>query len=140
MKKLHLVLILPCLLIGLPAIAQETSLLPQTQGDVSYVSGGVGDDERNAMKAMRADYNLNLLFKVKGSGEYVSDVKVTIKDAKGAVRLETVADGPWLYVKLRPGSYSLSADRDGHVIDKKLKLSGRKLTYLEIAWPAESGD
>jgi hypothetical protein len=81
-----------------------------------------------------------LLFSVQGSGEYISDVKVSIKDFNGVVLLETIADGPMLYVKLRPGRYSLSADRDGHVIDKKVSLKGKKLTALALAWPVEKGD
>ena len=140
MKRLHyLALILPCVLIGFPAAAQQTPLTPQTQGEVTFVSGGVGEDEREAMKAMRADYDLSLLFAVKGSGEYVSDVTVKIKNSSGSVCLDTVADGPMLYAKLRPGKYSISANRDGHVIDKKVTLSG-KLSTVEFAWPAESGD
>jgi hypothetical protein len=140
MKRIHLALILPCVLLGVPAIAQQTTIMPQIQGEVAYVSGGVGGDEREAMKAMRADYNLSLLFSVKGSGEYISDAKVCIKDASGAVRLETVSDGPMLYAKLKPGRYSISADRDGHVMENKVTLSGKKLTALSFAWPAEEGD
>jgi len=140
MKRIPLALILPCMLLGLPAMAQQTSIVPQTQGEVAYVSGGVGGDEREAMKAMRADYNLSLLFTVKGSGEYISDAKVCIKDAGGVVRLETVSDGPMLYAKLKPGRYSISADRDGHVLENKVALSGKKLTALSFAWPAEAGD
>ncbi len=139
MKRLHLALILPCVLIGFPAIAQQAPLTPQTQGEVTYVSGGVGEDERDAMKAMRGDYDLSLLFAVKGSGEYVSDVNVKIKDAKGAVCLDTVADGPMLYAKLKPGHYSISAERDGHVMNKKVTVSG-KLSTVEFAWTPESGD
>jgi hypothetical protein len=83
---------------------------------------------------------LSLLFTVKGSGEYISDAKVCIKDARGTVRLETVADGPMLYAKLKPGRYSISVDRDGHVMENKVTLSGKKLTALAFAWPAEAGD
>jgi hypothetical protein len=140
MKRIFLAFFLPCVLLGLPVVAQQTSIAPQTQGEVAYVSGGVGGEEREAMKAMRADYNLSLLFTVKGSGEYISDAKVCIKDARGAVRLETVADGPMLYAKLKPGRYSISADRDGHIMESKVTLSDRKLTALAFACPAEAGD
>ena len=140
MKRIHITLILSCVFIGLPAFAQQSSITPQVQGDVSFVSGGVGGEEREEMKAMRADYNLSLLFKIQGSGEYISDVKVTIRDVSGVVRLETVSDGPWLYVRLRSGSYNISANRDGHVIDKKITLSEKKLASLEFAWPSTVGD
>jgi len=140
MKRLYLVIMLSTVLLGLPAAAQQTPLTPHMQGNISYISGGVGSDEREALQAMRADYNLSLLFSVQGSGEYVSDVKVSIKDAKGAVLLETASDGPMLYVKLRPGRYSIAADRDGRVLAKKVSLSAKKLTALSLAWPAEGSD
>ena len=136
MKRLQLTLILPCILIGFPAIAEQTSIKPQTQGEVSFVSGGVGGDERDEMHAIQADYNLSLLFSVKGTGEYLSDVRVHIEDSKGNTSLETVADGPMLYAKLKPGRYSVSADRDGHVIDRKVMVGGKR-TSLSFVWPGE---
>ena len=140
MKRLHLALLIPCILLGFPAHAEQSALTPQTQGEVTFVSGGVGGDERDAMKAMRADYNLSLLFSVKGSGEYVSDVKVRIEDAKGNLCLETVSDGPMLYAKLKPGRYSVGVDRDGHVINKTATVGGKQRASLSFTWPQERGD
>jgi hypothetical protein len=45
-----------------------------------------------------------------------------------------------LYAKLKPGRYSIFADRDGHVMENKVTLTGKKLTTLAFAWPAEAGD
>ena len=140
MKRISLALLLSTLLFGMPAVALQPPLTPHMQGNVSYISGGVGDDEREALQAMQADYNLSLLFSVQGSGEYISDVTVNIKDANGVALLETVSDGPMLFVKLRPGRYSISADRDGHVMHEKINLKGKKLTALSFAWPVEKGD
>ncbi|MEQ1485672.1 carboxypeptidase regulatory-like domain-containing protein [Methyloglobulus sp.] len=106
MKRLQLTLILSCILFSFQAIA-ESLVKPQTQGDVTFVSGGVGGDERSAMQAIRTDYNLSLLFSVQGSGEYLSDVKVSITDSKGNTFLETVADGPMLLASLKPGRIPL---------------------------------
>jgi len=100
MKKLYLALILPCVLFSFPVLAEQSGIQPQTQGEVTFVSGGVGGEEQNALQAMKADYNLNLLFSVQGTGEYLSDVKVTITDTSGNVFLETVADGPKLFAKI----------------------------------------
>lgn len=140
MKRLHLAFILPCVLISFSSVAEETSLKQQSQGDVTFISGGVGEDERSEMKAMRANYNLSLLFSVKGSGEYIGDAKVRIEDSSGNTALETVSDGPMLYAKLKPGHYKVIADRDGQIIDKKVKVGGKQLTSLSFAWPQEQGD
>ena len=108
---------------------------PQTQGEVSFVSGGVGGDERSAMQAIRADYNLSLLFSVQGSGEYLSDVKVSITDAKGNTLLETVSDGPMLLASLKPGHYNVSAELDGQVAHKKAMVGNKQRTSLSFIWP-----
>lgn len=141
MKRLHLALILPCVLFSIPGVAEEQSLIePQTQGEVSFVSGGVGGDEREAMQAIRANYNLNLLFSVKGSGEYLSDVKVRITDIKDNTLLDTVSDGPKLFAKLKPGHYVITVDSDGQVLHKMATVDDKRTTTLSFAWPAEQGN
>ncbi|MFZ2404477.1 MAG: carboxypeptidase regulatory-like domain-containing protein, partial [Methylobacter sp.] len=85
MKQLHLAFILFCILFSFSAVAEPPLIKQQTQGEVPFVSGGVGGDEQNAMQAMRADYNLHLLFSIQGTGEYVSDVKVSIADSSGNI-------------------------------------------------------
>jgi hypothetical protein len=119
MMRLHLVLIISSLLFSFPAVAEQSLIKPQTQGEVTFVSGGVGGDERIAMQAIRADYNLSLLFSVQGTGEYITDVKVRITDASGNTLLETVSDGPMLFAKLKPSRYIVSVERDGQVIHKQ---------------------
>jgi hypothetical protein len=136
MKRLHLALILPCILFSFQVVA-ESMIKPQTQGEVTFVSGGVGGDERNAMQAIRADYNLSLLFSVQGSGEYLSDVKVSITDSKGNTFLETVSDGPMLLASLKPGHYTVTADLDGQVAHKKAAVVGNKRTSLSFIWPQQ---
>ena len=87
MKSLYLALILSCVLLSLPSLAEESAIQPQTQGDVTFVTGGVGIDERNELDATRANYNLSLLFSVQGTGNYLSDVKIRISDLKGKIFL-----------------------------------------------------
>ena len=66
MKRLHPILILLCFLFSLSAFADEDLLKPQTQGDVTFVSGGIGENERHAIQAIKGEYNLNLLLPLKG--------------------------------------------------------------------------
>jgi hypothetical protein len=136
MKQLHLTLILPCILFSFQAVA-ESMIKPQTQGEVTFISGGVGGDERNAMQAIRGDYNLSLLFFVQGSGEYLSDVKVSITDSKGNTFLETVSDGPMLLASLKSGRYTVTAELDGQVAHKKATIVGNKRTSLSFIWPQQ---
>jgi len=135
MKRLHLALILPCVLFSFPAVAEQVLIEPQTQGEVTFVSGGVGGDERNEMQAMRADYNLSLLFSIRGTGEYLSDVKVLITDASGNIFLEALSEGPMLFAKLKPGRYIVNVDRDGQIIHKRATVGDKKRTSLSFSWP-----
>lgn len=136
MKKLYLALALPYLLFSFSALAEQSEMQPQSQGDVTFVSGGVGGDEQNALRAMQSDYNLNLLFSVQGTGEYLSDVQVTITDTKGNVFLETVADGPKLFANLKPGRYIVMANQDGRVV-RKTATVGNHRTSLSFTWPQD---
>lgn len=137
MKRLRLVLILPCIVFSFSAFAEQSLIKPRTQGEVIFVSGGVGADEQNAMQAIRADYNLNLLFSIKSTGEYVSDVKVRVADSSGKLLLESVSDGPMLFARLKPGSYTITVDRDGQVSHKTATIRGAQRTSLSFTWPQD---
>ena len=137
MKRLLYILGLSYYLISVQAFAQEFMPEPQTQNDVTFVSGGVGETERNAMEAMKSDYNLDLLFAVKGTGEFVADVNVRIADAQGNTLVETVADGPFLFARLKPGRYAVLAEKDGHVVRQNARISGGKRASLAFYWSEE---
>jgi len=81
-------------------------------GAVRYFSAGVGLEER---EATYPPFPLKLIF-VAGPKAYLSQVAVTITDAKGAVTLQIPGEqvtGPWLYVDLPAGAYTVAASRDG---------------------------
>jgi hypothetical protein len=85
----------------------------QTQGDINYVSGGIGGDEREALRKAAPNYNLHLLFAGEGGGEYLSSVKVTIVDQQGVVVLDAISNGPYFMAKISPGRYKVSAELGG---------------------------
>jgi hypothetical protein len=126
---------LPWLMLSFLVFAEETLLVTQTQGDISFISGGVGGDERDAMQAISKNYNLNLLFSLDGSGEYLSDVQVRIKDTAGNSLLDTVADGPMFFAKLKPGRYDLNVEQSGHSIEKTIVIDGKQRARLSLSWP-----
>ena len=134
MKTLCLALILSCILFSLTSFAEESAIQPQTQGEVTFITGGVGIDERNELDANRANYNLSLLFSVQGTGDYLSDVKIRITDLKGNVFLETVSDGPKLFAKLPPGRYIVIADLNGETYHKTVSVRGKQNTSLSFTW------
>lgn len=79
-------------------------------GDVAYVTGGVGQDEREAIEALARAEGLNLrVVLAQPSGAFLSDVPVEVLDADGEVRLETDAEGPWVWARLPAGEYQVRA-------------------------------
>ncbi len=101
-------------------------------GDVSYFSTGTGLEER---AAKYPPFPLKLIF-VAGPKAYLSQVAVTITDAKGAVKLQVPGEqvtGPWLYVDLPSGIYTVTASRDGRDQVKSqvtVAKGGVKILYL----------
>ncbi len=122
------------------AYGQTAGIKPQTQGDVTFVTGGVGEEEHKALRAIQGRYNLHLTFAVKGSGEYVADVKVKITDAKGHAVLNTKTNGPNLFAQLKPGHYKVTADRDGHVLSEEFEAPAKHGVSIVFDFPVEKGD
>lgn len=134
--QFQIILLIVTFLNGFAVFAESTAVQPQAQGDITFVSGGVGLDEVDAMKALKPNYNLHLLFAVK-SGEYLSDIEVAIFDKKGNVYLQTLSLGPFMFVNLKSGSYYVKAQLDGRVISKKVTITAHKSTSLSFIWSHE---
>ena len=120
-----------------PSIAADT-LAPmeaRQYGAVSFISGGVGDDERQQIEKLFPNYPLQLLFTNKGSpNEYLSDVKVQIKDQNGKLVLDTVAQGPFLLAKMPAGRYAISADNEGMVKQQNVQITGAGSQRVMFVW------
>ncbi len=93
-----------------PTAVHASGLQPVKQDGISYVSGGVGIEERAEMKEMHRDFNLFMTFARK-SGAYLSDVKVSVS-GEGR-KFETVTEGPFLFASLPAGKYKIRAESDG---------------------------
>jgi hypothetical protein len=85
---------------GLPQIQQ--------QGDVSFVSGGVGLDESKALQQAQSQWPLSLRF-TGPSAEFLADVHVRVVDAHNGEVLNTTSRGPYMLVRLHPGRYTVHA-------------------------------
>ena len=81
---------------------------------IPYLSGGVGLDEREALRAVSGGYNLHVTCALR-EGNYLSDVHMAIQNAEGATVLETIPQEPWLFTNLPPGTYTVVASSQGKV-------------------------
>src|SRR5436305_956162 len=85
-----------------------------TQNEVTYVSGGVGEEQQEQMQQLaQQGYTLKLVFAEKGTGAYVADVRVIVADANGRTLLDTVADGPAFYARVPEGDYRVTVEYRG---------------------------
>jgi len=116
------------------AFAQDEMPPTQTYGSVSYVTGGIGLDESGAIKAAEKGFTLSLLFAQTKRGEYLSDVKVSIKDNADKIVLETVSDGPMLLAKLPAGTYKISAEHEGTTLVKTVRVDSKRVAQTAFVW------
>lgn len=121
------------------AAAAQHTLQPHTQNDVTYVSGGVGEEQQEQMQALAGQgYTLKLVFAEKGTGAYVANVRVMIADKSGHTLLDATADGPSFFVQLPEGDYRVTAEHAGMRQTRTVHASPRAGSTM-IYWTAEPG-
>jgi hypothetical protein len=138
MKTLTIGIIGSCLLAAGTASAawMESSndyLHVQRFENISYVSGGVGLEERGRLKSTAADDNLALSFALK-DGHYLGGAEVSIKDNKGNEVLEAASEGPLFFAKLPTGHYVVEATAMGKTITRAVNVSANGQRHIFFAW------
>jgi hypothetical protein len=111
-------------------------LQPVTSGAVTYLSGGIGQDESTAMQQMAKNYSLELEFVINASprAEFTSDVQVKISDASHKTVLDTVSKGPFLLVQLPAGRYRLEATKDGKSKAQDVTIKPGSHQHIMFEW------
>ena len=101
-----------------------------------YAGKTIGTDEREIMQSWGGDYNGKLAF-AEISGVYLSDVELWI-EKDGREMVHATANGPWSYIKLPPGRYTVKATYEDET--KQIKnvqlVEGGHVTRL-VHWDAE---
>lgn len=122
----------------LNAIGGTDSHLPAAQkaGEVTYIIGGIGQTEADAIKHAAKYYPLELEFLLNATpkAEYLSNVQVRIKDAHDKMVLNVNADGPYLLAKMPAGKYTISAERNGKVEHRQIEISATDHRRVVFEW------
>ena len=117
---------------GTPEIRQS--------GAVSYVSGGVSEEDRSALEPITRDFNLKLIFALR-NGEYLSDISVLVTAGRGQTVLDAKAEGPWFFAKLPSGQYQVSVTApNGQTQRKTVVVGPRGLRTLDFRWGMADGE
>lgn len=113
-----------------PAKAQSASaasaatvgneMVIRTMGPVSYVCGGIAEDERARLAAQEKNFNMGILFTRGTDGEYLADVDVKLtRDGQNVADFR--AGGPRCLIRAPEGSYNIEASYKGQ--PKSIKIS-----------------
>jgi hypothetical protein len=108
----------------------------KTAGVVTYVSGGVGFDEADAMKRAEANYPLTMKFVAHRNqrDELLTNVAVTIKDNNERIMLQTMSDGPYLYARIPDGTYVITAVIKGSPKLHIVNVAAQKTEHVVFEW------
>lgn len=107
-------------------------------GEVRYFSAGVGLEER---QAEYPPFSLKIVFTA-GGKPFLAGVSVELKPARGAA--VTVApeqvQGPWLFVDLPAGVYSVTASYAGQTQTlKHVKVEAGRQATIYMRWAEDRG-
>ncbi|MGH8550518.1 MAG: carboxypeptidase-like regulatory domain-containing protein [Methylococcales bacterium] len=126
------------LTLALNAIGAPDRYLPEThkQGEVTYIAGGIGQAEADAIKHAAKFYPLELefLLKAKPKDEYLADVNVRIKDTHDNIVLNVTSDGPFLLAKMPAGKYTVSAEQNGRVEHREIVIAAKEHRRIVFEW------
>jgi hypothetical protein len=87
---------------------------------IHFINGGIGDEEREQLKAQENEYNVQVMLSAP-NGEFISNVRLRLMDAKGAPLVDVADAGPYFFVKLAPGTYTLETTNPGEAA-KQVKI------------------
>ena len=121
-----------CAAPGTAASPTEATPSPQRSGGVTWLTGGVTLEERDAIREQASDYNLWIWLARSGSGYFLADVRVSVEDADGHPVLDTVTDGPWLLARVPPGRYTIRTDQGGAPTAVTVGPSGQAVAVLRF--------
>jgi hypothetical protein len=101
---------------------------------IRYLSGGIGEGERAELDSVSGQFNLRLLFAMQGSGNYLADIRVNILDSRGEVALSAESNGPWFFVQLPPGTYTIEVSIPDQLQRQTVRIEGSRQSQLNFYW------
>ena len=98
------------------------------QSAIPWMSGGIGEEARDAMRASASRYNVHIVFS-RADGSYLATIPFAVARRGGEVILAGVSDGPLLNLSLEPGNYDLMAEFDGKRQTRRLQLGRQQAPH-----------
>lgn len=98
-----------------------------------FVTGGIGLDEADAMRAAASDYSLAMTFAAQ-TGQFVNDVDVAVKKPSGEVVLQANDAAPMLLAALPAGRYQIEATYNGQTQTRNVVVANAGTTKVVMQW------
>ena len=128
-----LVLLIGLMLINGSAFAQPAETL-NTKSGLSYMTGGIGEEDAAIMHANAKNFTLNLVFSEGTSGQSVTDVNVNIYNEQSESVFRIVGSKPMLYVNLPVGTYTILANNNGQKLRYKFTVEENVNQRIILNW------
>ncbi len=106
-------------------------------GTVTYVSGGVSDEELDMLKARASEFSLHVLLSGTG-GEFVGDAHFRILDSSNAEVLRISGAGPYVYVQLPAGKYLIESYLNGTEKKATVTIVDKRSTKANLVFPSSA--
>jgi len=132
--------VIQCLMVctGFLSGASFAQLPPsKTQGDTTFITGGIGSDESSAMFAAAKKWSLLIeMTEIDGSGRgvWIAGIDIRVQNAKQQSILETVCDGPLMLLNAPPGQYTVEASYQGKLLKRNVVLKEGYPQKLTLFW------
>jgi len=120
------------------ALAAATDLPPvQKSGAIEYINGGVGAGQAHAIEKAGAQWPLTIVYAEQAGkrGDFVTNVKTVIRDAKGQEVLSIDKAGPLVLARLEPGDYAVDATLGSRTLQHKVQVKKGEPARIEMLWP-----
>ena len=135
MKTLIRSLPLVLCLLAAPSVWAQ---IPQTQYSqgVSYITGGVGEEESSAIVAEAKQWPLLLELSQleNGRGIWIFGSQINILNASNAVVFDAKADGPYMLINMTAGDYVIQATYQGVEQKKAISIKTGQTQKISIFW------
>ncbi len=119
--------------VALSVFAAPQAPQPVTEGDVTYLSGGVSVDERQDMEAQAKNYNL-LITNANPIGQLSVDADIVVKGKDGREVITVDNAGPLFYAKLPPGDYTITAMNGDQQQRRIIKIPAKGTKRVYFTW------
>ena len=132
--------VIQCLMVctGFLSGASFAQLPPsKMQGDLTFITGGIGSDESSAIFAAAKKWSLLIeMSEIDGSGRgvWIAGIDIRVLNAKQQSILETVCDGPLMLLNAPPGQYTVEASYQGKLLKRSVVLKEGDPQKLTLFW------